>query len=47
MPMSDQQLNAEERSALRMQGLSLAAIGRYLAGHRSSIRRELVRNAAP
>lgn len=48
--MNYEQLNAEERSALaalHAQGMSPAQIGRYLGRHRSTIGRELRRNAAP
>ncbi len=48
--MNYQQLNAEERSALaalHAQGTSAAQIARYLGRHRSTIGRELRRNAAP
>ena len=45
--MKYRQLNGEERSALaalRVQGMSLAEIGRYLGRHRSTLWRELGRN---
>ena len=48
--MNYRQLNAEERSALaalRRVGLSLAAIAWELGRHRSTVWRELKRNAAP
>ena len=48
--MNYQQLNAEERSALaalRSVGLSNAEIARQLGRHRSTVGRELKRNAAP
>src|SRR6185369_11794535 len=50
MAMKYQQLNAEERSALaalRTLGLSRAEIARQLGRHRSTVGRELKRNAAP
>jgi IS30 family transposase len=48
--MKKRQLNAEERSALaalRSVGLSKAEIARKLGRHRSTVGRELQRNAAP
>ena len=48
--MNYRQLNAEERSALaalRSVGLSKAEIARELGRHRSTVGRELARNAAP
>jgi IS30 family transposase len=50
MAMNYKQLNAEERSALaalHAQGSSPAQMARYLGRHRSTIGRELRRNAAP
>ena len=48
--MNYEQLNGEERSALaalHRLGLSRAEIGRQLDRHRSTVGRELKRNAAP
>jgi IS30 family transposase len=50
MAMNYRQLNLEERSALaalRTVGLGLGAIARHLRRHRSTLWRELRRNAAP
>src|SRR5450432_1733637 len=50
MAMNYRQLNAEERSvlaALRSVGLNQAQIARQMGRHRSTVGRELKRNAAP